>query len=126
MGPDTPECELVWSFWGRKKCLAPTGFRTPGRLDRSLVAIPTTLLRFLERFQTQFTPAHCLGIYFLKILFNIMLPSMRRSSKWSVPSCLLDENVHTHLIYLCVIHLPPILFPFISSHYQVYRVEHKL
>jgi len=62
----------------------------------------------------------------LRIHFNIILPSMPRYSKWSVPSCLLDQNVHTRLISLCVIHLPPVLFLFVSSHCQLYRVEHKL
>jgi len=61
-----------------------------------------------------------------KIHFSIILPFMHRYSKWSVPSCLLDQNVHTRLISLCVIHLPSILFLFVSSHCQVYRVVHKL
>jgi hypothetical protein len=67
--------------------------------------------------RNQVTPVHALPFYFLNIYFNIVLPSVPWSSKWSLSSRLPHQNPvyiysvsHTWHIFLEVQHVIKVLF----------------
>jgi hypothetical protein len=58
---------------------------------------------------SQINPTHTFKSYFPKILFNITLPSTLRSSEWSLPFRLFNQNFVciSHLPHTCYIPCPP-------------------
>jgi hypothetical protein len=57
---------------------------------------------------SQMSPFHTLLFYFSKINFNIILSSLPRSSEWSLPFSLSNQNVVriSHLPHACSMPLP--------------------